>query len=290
MTAASPGWFPDPLRRYEWRYWDGRQWTDVVASQGRQLLDPLPRAEPTPVRAAGVTFDTASGYRTGFDTATVGGTGFAEPGPRRPRRTGRRIAGIAAAGVLGVALLGALIPDQDEATVTAEGLLDSATASPTPTQRRASAAASSSAAATGQASVAALADGVATPRAAATATTSTKRATTKAPAVTTTTARTSTASTTKATSTTKPATAPTTVKKTTTTKAATRTTSADAVRDFANCRELNGVYPHGVGRPGSVDRTRNDSPPVTTFLVDAALYEANSESDGDNDGVACEKR
>lgn len=59
-------------------------------------------------------------------------------------------------------------------------------------------------------------------------------------------------------------------------------------RDFANCTELNAVYPHGVGQPGAVDSTSGI--PVTTFRADSALYEANSESDRDKDGIACEKR
>lgn len=40
-------WFPDPYGRHQHRYWDGSRWTEVVASQGRQQVDP-PVAE-TPV-------------------------------------------------------------------------------------------------------------------------------------------------------------------------------------------------------------------------------------------------
>jgi membrane protein involved in colicin uptake len=39
----------------------------------------------------------------------------------------------------------------------------------------------------------------------------------------------------------------------------------------------------------ATDRTRSGSDPVTTFKVSRALYEANSESDADNDGIACER-
>ncbi len=49
------------------------------------------------------------------------------------------------------------------------------------------------------------------------------------------------------------------------------------------------VYPHGVGKPGAVDHTTG-TPPVTTFHVSAALYAANSGSDGDGDDIACEQR
>jgi hypothetical protein len=64
---------------------------------------------------------------------------------------------------------------------------------------------------------------------------------------------------------------------------------AAGARDFSNCDELNSVYPHGVGRPGAVDKT-SGSPPVTTFERSDALYSANSESDRDGDDIACEKR
>jgi uncharacterized protein YxjI len=35
-----PGWYPDPFGRHETRWWDGRQWTEHVASHGRQAVDP----------------------------------------------------------------------------------------------------------------------------------------------------------------------------------------------------------------------------------------------------------
>jgi uncharacterized protein YxjI len=43
------GWFPDPLGRHEQRYWDGQQWTEHVASHGRQSVDPVgaPQQLPT---------------------------------------------------------------------------------------------------------------------------------------------------------------------------------------------------------------------------------------------------
>lgn len=59
--------------------------------------------------------------------------------------------------------------------------------------------------------------------------------------------------------------------------------------EFKNCTELNKSYPHGVGRPGAVDRT-SGTPRVTTFHRDANLYELNKRMDRDNDGIACEKR
>lgn len=39
MTTP-PGWFPDPLRRFELRYWNGDLWTEHVATAGQQTTDP----------------------------------------------------------------------------------------------------------------------------------------------------------------------------------------------------------------------------------------------------------
>jgi uncharacterized protein YxjI len=36
----APGWYPDPFGRHEVRWWDGHQWTEHVASHGRQAVDP----------------------------------------------------------------------------------------------------------------------------------------------------------------------------------------------------------------------------------------------------------
>ena len=35
------GWLPDPLRRYEYRYWDGTQWTDHVSRAEVTYSDPV---------------------------------------------------------------------------------------------------------------------------------------------------------------------------------------------------------------------------------------------------------
>lgn len=63
---------------------------------------------------------------------------------------------------------------------------------------------------------------------------------------------------------------------------------AAAAQRYGNCKALNADYPHGVGKPGAVDSTSKT--PVTTFTVDADLYQANaSKLDRDDDGIACEK-
>lgn len=40
LAAAPPGWFPDPSGRHQFRYWDGRQWTDGVSDHGVPASDP----------------------------------------------------------------------------------------------------------------------------------------------------------------------------------------------------------------------------------------------------------
>jgi hypothetical protein len=62
-----------------------------------------------------------------------------------------------------------------------------------------------------------------------------------------------------------------------------------SAKDYANCKALNVDYPHGVGRPDAEDRTRSGSTPVTNFKASSPLYESNTESDADNDGIACER-
>jgi hypothetical protein len=39
------GWYPDPTRRFEQRYWDGTAWTDNVVRNGQQFRD-LPEGPP----------------------------------------------------------------------------------------------------------------------------------------------------------------------------------------------------------------------------------------------------
>ena len=56
---------------------------------------------------------------------------------------------------------------------------------------------------------------------------------------------------------------------------------------FANCAAMHAKYPHGVGRVGAVDHVSSGKP-VTTFLRNATIYNANLARDADRDGIACE--
>ena len=57
---------------------------------------------------------------------------------------------------------------------------------------------------------------------------------------------------------------------------------------YRNCKALNRVYPHGVGRPGA--RDHSSGPRVTNFRVNRSVYSQNKGLDRDGDGIACEKR
>lgn len=42
--VGAPGWHPDPTGRHEFRYWDGRGWTDRISDRGHAGTDPLTAA------------------------------------------------------------------------------------------------------------------------------------------------------------------------------------------------------------------------------------------------------
>ena len=59
-------------------------------------------------------------------------------------------------------------------------------------------------------------------------------------------------------------------------------------KTYKNCTALNKDYKHGVGKPGAKDKTSGT--PVTNFTRSKQVYDKNTKSDRDNDGIACEKR
>jgi hypothetical protein len=63
------------------------------------------------------------------------------------------------------------------------------------------------------------------------------------------------------------------------------------VYKFKNCKALNNVYPHGVGKATAYDHTSGD--PVTDFKKSTALYKKiighRKSLDRDHDGIACER-
>lgn len=78
---TQPNWYPDPMGRHEYRWFDGQQWTDQVSDHGRQSSDPIPGPDAVP--AADITrerFDYAL-ERAGVagEAPRGGGTLFSEP-------------------------------------------------------------------------------------------------------------------------------------------------------------------------------------------------------------------
>ncbi|RZS86890.1 excalibur calcium-binding domain-containing protein [Motilibacter rhizosphaerae] len=65
--------------------------------------------------------------------------------------------------------------------------------------------------------------------------------------------------------------------------------AASGARHFANCTQMHTVYIGGVARPGATDKRRHGGHAKYAPKVSAALYNANSGSDRDHDGIACEQ-
>lgn len=53
--SSPSGWFPDPLGRYEFRFFNGRTWTSDVSNDGQRYVDPLGTAANAPGVAGGPT-------------------------------------------------------------------------------------------------------------------------------------------------------------------------------------------------------------------------------------------
>lgn len=64
--------------------------------------------------------------------------------------------------------------------------------------------------------------------------------------------------------------------------------TSNSTQTFKTCKELNKAYKFGVGLEGAQNMVKG-KPKASKHLVDITLYEANKKSDGDNDGIACEK-
>jgi uncharacterized protein YxjI len=76
----APNWYPDPFGRHESRYWDGQQWTEHVASHGRQSVDPPTGATNVPVVNRATEKVVRDVQRAGGGAgAQGGGTLFTEP-------------------------------------------------------------------------------------------------------------------------------------------------------------------------------------------------------------------
>lgn len=65
--------------------------------------------------------------------------------------------------------------------------------------------------------------------------------------------------------------------------------AAPKPKKYANCKALNKVYPHGVGRTAAA-RDKTSGRRVTNFRVSKAVYNLNASKDRDKDKIVCEKR
>lgn len=45
-VIGAAGWHPDPTGRHEFRYWDGRGWSDRVSDRGHEAVDRLAEHHP----------------------------------------------------------------------------------------------------------------------------------------------------------------------------------------------------------------------------------------------------
>lgn len=61
-----------------------------------------------------------------------------------------------------------------------------------------------------------------------------------------------------------------------------------AAISYANCTEMHADYKGGVALPGAVDHRSNGGHANYSPVYSRSLYEANSGSDRDGDGIACE--
>ncbi|NLD77533.1 MAG: DUF2510 domain-containing protein, partial [Acidimicrobiales bacterium] len=76
-----PNWYPDPMGRHEYRWYDGSQWTDQVSSNGRTSTDPLTAPAHVPARDVSAERIGRDLAKAGVQSGAVqgGGTLFTEP-------------------------------------------------------------------------------------------------------------------------------------------------------------------------------------------------------------------
>ena len=80
-TGHPPNWYPDPWGRHEHRYFDGQNWTEHVASHGRQSVDPPGGSGRVPTVSRATQKVQRDVERAGVQAGAAqgGGTLFTEP-------------------------------------------------------------------------------------------------------------------------------------------------------------------------------------------------------------------
>jgi hypothetical protein len=309
------GWAPDPYRRHESRFWDGHQWTDQVLVRGKPQLDPIAFAVVPQLGEEGVS---ASGLEAvpledarlsdplGFlpprghallAVVTAGAWALVLPGVYLWRSARPLVSfGYAAALLVLVTVVGITVGGVGDAPVAGASALRPAELAPGPAGLGApgpSAWPAGSGTLTTSGSAAGATTGPAGPSPGTTLAAVTAGS---APAQRTSTDPRAGQGETSA----GPAMPPTAVSRTTgagssrTTVTesgpapATSTSTDPEPTAYPSCKKMHKDHAHGVGLPGAVDEVRGSKTPVTDFLRDGVLYEANSGLDRDGDGIACE--
>lgn len=80
-AQPAAGWFPDPTRRHEQRYWDGTEWSEHVVDGGRRSVDPIRRGGAA---GSAETAATATGSGAGTSPATGAGVSSTSSGTTGP--------------------------------------------------------------------------------------------------------------------------------------------------------------------------------------------------------------
>ncbi len=88
MSSHPADWYPDPMGRFDVRYWNGSEWTEHVSTQGQTAVDPLDQPQQG---AVGRGMDSVDRY------LTVGDEGNREKIARQLQGQGWRGAGIESA-------------------------------------------------------------------------------------------------------------------------------------------------------------------------------------------------
>nr|PZN24022.1 MAG: tellurium resistance protein [Mycolicibacterium hassiacum] len=85
----APSWRPDPEGRYDYRWWDGQQWTEHVSHQGQMLQAPLGGGGPQPPQTGDQTPDSGAAQpQGGAHAQAAGGPPFTHAGEAAQEQTG----------------------------------------------------------------------------------------------------------------------------------------------------------------------------------------------------------
>jgi len=99
MVSPAPGWYADPYRRHEYRYWNGQTWSEHVGDHGQTFVDPPGERPP---QAASMPAPTAA--QPGGPVPTYAAP-WAAPAATAQAAPKRRATPILLAGVVVVALV-----------------------------------------------------------------------------------------------------------------------------------------------------------------------------------------